>query len=226
MERVVVHELLDEDGGTRQEVIDSLRDLRMLNRWFGGCATTTALLRRVAHQRGLREITYLDVAGASGDVASAAATSLAKDGIHLTATVLDQAVTHMSAGNGTPALCGSAFELPFRDNAFDVVGCSLFIHHLEPPEIVRFLAEATRCARHAFIINDLRRGRFHWLAAAAGRIIYRSRITRHDATASVSRAYTMPELRQILKDAGYRSSEIKGHYFYRMAAIVWCAHPS
>jgi ubiquinone/menaquinone biosynthesis C-methylase UbiE len=223
MERVVVPELLDEDRGTRQEVLDSLADLRMLNRWFGGTATTTALLQRVAQKRGLRQMTYLDVAGASGDVAGAASLSLAEQGIRLTAAVLDQALTHMSARDGAPAICGSAFDLPFRDHAFDVVGCSLFIHHLEPPEIARFLAEATRCARHAVIINDLRRARLHCLAAAAGRIIYRSRITRHDATASVSRAYTIPELRQVLNDAGYASPEMTQHYFYRMAALVWCS---
>ena len=45
-------------------------------------------------------------------------------------------------------------------------------------------------SRYGCIINDLRRSRAHLLFAAVGRVLYRSRITTHDSTASVRRAYT------------------------------------
>lgn len=221
MERRVVPELLDEDRGTPQQVRDSLADLQMLNRWFGGAATTTSLLRQVARTKSLSQMSFLDVAGASGDIAAAAHKSLARGGIALATTVLDQAASHLAAGTETPAICGSALALPFRDQAFDIVGCSLFLHHLEPSGIIQFVREAMRCARHAVILNDLRRSRLHLVAAQAGRLIYRSPLTRHDAPVSVRRAYTVEEMREILVQAGYPHAEFRHHYFFRMAVLIW-----
>ena len=40
MKRVLTPELLDTDSGTPAEVAASLGDLRRINRWFGGVATT------------------------------------------------------------------------------------------------------------------------------------------------------------------------------------------
>lgn len=220
MDRVVVPELLDDDRGTQREIADSLADLRMLNRFFGGVATTASLLRIVAQRKGLRRVTMLDVAGASGDVATGAQADLAESGIELEPVVLDRAQSHLVPFTVT-ALCGSAFELPFADHSFDVVGCSLFLHHLQPDEIRQVLAESVRVCRHAVIINDLRRGRFHWLAAKAGSLIYRSAITRHDAPVSVRRAYTSAEMRTILEEAGYPATEFSHHFFFRMGIVIW-----
>src|SRR5258708_5461464 len=219
MKRVVVPELLDTDSGTPQEVKDSLADLRMFNRRFGGVRTTTGLLREVAKQRGLKTISFLDVAGASGDVAMQSSDALRKTGIELETVLLDRAQTHLN--RELPGVCGDALALPFPDNAFDVVGCSLFLHHLEPEQIVAFANEALRVARHAFIVNDLVRNRLHWGFARLGSIIYKSRLTVHDAAASVRRAYTVDEIRETLGQTNPARVEIKTVYFFRMGMIAW-----
>jgi hypothetical protein len=102
-----------------------------------------------------------------------------------------------------------------------VVGSSLFVHHLEPEELHRFAREALRVARHAFVINDLVRHPLHLALALAGRPIYRSRITRHDAPASVRRAYTIDEVRRILQDTGAAQVSVQTFYLYRMGVIAW-----
>lgn len=219
MKRVVVPELLDSDSGTPEEVEASLADLRMFNLRFGGIHTTGEVLRRIAQQRGLKKIFWLDVAGATGDVASLTRESLAASGIDVESVILDRAPSHM---NGSyPAVCGDALSLPFRDGSFDAVGCSLFAHHLEPPEIARFVREGLRVARHAFFIHDLVRHPMHLALAYAGFPLYRSRITRHDAPASVRRAYTVPEMRSMLQAAGAAQVEITTYFLFRMGAIAW-----
>ena len=55
----------------------------------------------------------------------------AKDGITLQVTLLDRLWSHLPT-NGVPAVSGDAMRLPFCDDAFDVVSCSLFAHHFEP----------------------------------------------------------------------------------------------
>jgi len=219
MQRTVIPELLDSDEGTPAEVAGSLADLRFFNRYFGGATTMTAMLARVAARSGQRDLSLLDVAGASGDVALAAKRVLARTGINLRPVLLDRAASHLA--RGFPGVAGDAFQLPFADSSIDCVGCSLFTHHLEPAEVVLFVNEALRVARHAVLINDLRRHPAHFALAYAGKAIYRSRLTRHDAPASVRRAYTMEEMSEFLRKSLATKVEITSHYLFRFAAIAW-----
>ena len=220
MKRVVVEELLDSDAGTSAEVAGSIKDLRMFNSVFGGVHTMAALLRRVAQQRGLKQVSWLDVAGSEGYVATQTQRSLARSGISSQPLILDRAPTHL--GNTHPAVCGDALALPFRDNSFDAVGCSLFMHHLEPDQIVRFAREGLRVARHAFLVHDLERHPLHLALSYLGMPLYRSRITRHDAVASINRAYTVKEVRTVLSGmASAEDIEIRKFFLFRMGVIVW-----
>jgi hypothetical protein len=219
MKRMVVPELLDTDSGTPREVDDSLADLRMFNRRFGGISSMSALLREIAARRNLKALSWLDVAGGAGDVATLTTESLSRFGIAARPVVLDRAPTHL---NGThPSVCGDAMALPFRSSSFDVVGSTLFVHHLEPPELAQFASEGLRVARHAFVIHDLIRNPLHMALAVAGRPIYRSRITRHDAPASVRGAYTVDEVRRVLEQTGATNITVRTFYLFRMGVIVW-----
>jgi len=219
MKRVVVPELLDSDTGTTREVDDSLKDLRMINRWFGGAQAMSDLLYQVAVQRRLESLSWLDVAGASGDIAGLAQKSLARKRVKLEPILLDRAATHLNGH--TPLICSDALALPFRNDSLDVVGCSLFAHHLEPQEIAKFATEALRVARHAVVISDLIRHRLHLGLAYAGWLLYRSRLTRHDAPASVRRAYKVAEMKDILKPVNSATIEVRHFYLFRMGVILW-----
>jgi hypothetical protein len=220
MKRVVVPELLDTDAGTPREVETSLLDLRSFNRWLGGIRVMSSLLRRVARQRGLKELSWVDVAGGEGSVATLTQQSLARSGTILRPVILDRAATHL--GGLHPGVCGDALNLPFGDNSFDAVGCSLFLHHLEPEQVVHFAREGLRVARHAFLIHDLRRHPLHLALSYLGLPLYRSRLTRHDAPASVRRAYTVDEIAGMLRPVTAAANlEIRKFYLFRMGVIVW-----
>jgi len=216
----VVPELLDTDAGTPGEVAGSIQDLRMFNSIFGGVHTMSQLLRRVARQRQLRELSLVDVAGSEGYVAAKTQQILSRSGITLKPVILDRAPTHMDPAQ--PGVCGDALALPFRDNTFDAVGCSLFLHHLDPDEIISFARESLRVARHAFLIHDLERHPVHLALSYLGFPLYRSRVTRHDAPVSVRRAYTVNEIRSILEKVSKPEHiEIETFFLFRIGVIVW-----
>ena len=219
MRRVVQPELLDSDSGTSAEVDASLADLRRINRWFGGASTSADLLLRIARERNLHHLSMLDVAGASGDVPTAAAQALARHGVELRTTLLDRARSHV--GGRFPVVLGDALALPLANGSFDVVHCSLFLHHLEPEEIVAFAREALRVARVAFVANDLRRHPLHLALVYAGTPLYRSRLTRHDGPVSIRRSYTESEMMGILRKSSAARIELKRHYLFRMGIVAW-----
>jgi ubiquinone/menaquinone biosynthesis C-methylase UbiE len=219
MQRVAIAEWLDTDSGTPDEVSSSLADLRRVNRWFGGVATTEWMLRRVAQQLGKSSLSVLEAASGSGYVPQICKQRLARNGVKIEITLLDRSPSHLR--NGHRAIAGDALALPFRDDNFDVVSCSLFAHHLGPPDLVRFVNEGLRVCGDAVLINDLVRCWPHLALVYAGLPLYRSRLTRHDAPASVRQAYTVEEMRALLRKTRASRVEIRRRFFFRMAVIVW-----
>lgn len=220
MRRENIAEFLDRDLGTPAEVAASLEDLRRINHWFGGTRTTTALLRQVAAECNCRKLSLLEIGAGAGDVPLAARQKLAAAGIELQVTLLDRRWSHLPIGE-VAAVAGEGLALPFRDNAFDVVSCSLFAHHFQPDSLRRLALEAMRVCRRAVVINDLVRSRLHLWLVYAGMPLFRSRITRHDAPSSVRNAYTIDEMRQVLAAVAGHRLVISRHYLYRMGAVLW-----
>jgi ubiquinone/menaquinone biosynthesis C-methylase UbiE len=219
MKRVITAELLDTDSGTPAEVRDSLADLRLVNRWFGGAATTEWMIERVVRKVNAQALSLLEVGAGSGYVPEFVRRRLERRGVRVEVTLLDRVASHLN-GNRR-AVVGDALRLPFADSSFDVISCGLFAHHLSPEELQRFVNESLRVCKYAVLINDLIRDPVHLALVYAGYPLYRSRLTRHDAPASVRQAYTLQEMRELLGKTDAGEVEIHRHYLFRMAVIAW-----
>jgi ubiquinone/menaquinone biosynthesis C-methylase UbiE len=219
MKRVAIPELLDTDSGSPAEIAASLSDLNRINRWFGGISTTASMIRRVAQGRHTSCLSLLEVAAGSGYVPERVRRKLVHAGISLEVTLLDRAPTHMV--NGNRAVAGDVLSLPFRDASFDLVGSVIFMHHLPPDQVIQSVNEALRVCRTAVLINDVVRHPIHLALVYAGYPLFRSRLTHHDAPASVRQAYTAAEMQDLLQRTSAARVEIHRHYLFRMGAIVW-----
>jgi ubiquinone/menaquinone biosynthesis C-methylase UbiE len=218
MKRQPSHELLDSDAGTEREIAATLRDLQMFNQWFGGVRTSEKLVRRATAETRSQTLSLLEIAAGAGYVPARIRQRISPQ-LDLKVTLLDRARSHLN-GNAR-AVAADALALPFADDSFDLVSCNLFVHHLAPDELQRFAREALRVCRIAILINDLIRDRLHLALAYAGFPLYRSRITRNDAPASVRQAYTPNELRDLLQPLGASRIHISKHYLYRMGIVAW-----
>jgi ubiquinone/menaquinone biosynthesis C-methylase UbiE len=225
MKRVDIPELLDSDACSAEDAQASLRDIALVNRWFGGVATTHKLIEQVAQLTGLRHFSLLEVAAGTGELPHLVREKLTRRGITLDITLLDRAWSHLPKRSG--AIVSDALALPFRDSAFDLVGCNLFAHHLAPDALSSFVREAIRVSRRAVLINDLVRNPLHLALVYAGFPLMRSTISRSDGVASVRRAYLPEELRQIISSAANPAPrvDISRHFLFRMGAIAWKTFP-
>jgi ubiquinone/menaquinone biosynthesis C-methylase UbiE len=222
MKRIPTDEWLDSDRGSPAEITASLKDLKTINTRFGGAATTEALIRKIVKQTGEKSFSVLEVAAGAGDTPRLVQQHLRPEGIELQFTLLDRALSHLGNGHTRFArVAGDAVALPFANGSFDLVTCNLFAHHLSPDLVVRFAKEALRVCRKAIVINDLVRSALHLGLVYAGTPLYNSRITRHDAPASVRQSYTPQEMLAMLKQTPTTRVEIDRHYLYRMGIIAW-----
>jgi ubiquinone/menaquinone biosynthesis C-methylase UbiE len=222
MKRVVIPELLDADAGTPAEIKTALRDLQHINQWFGGIATSEAMVVAAA-QAGARSLSLLEVAAGAGFVPHAVAQRMGRRDVQLQVTLLDRAASHLqNVGTGkTQAVAADAVSLPFADESFDLVSCCLFVHHLEPEQVIQFVNEGLRVCRTAVLINDVVRDPIHLALVYASLPLYRSHFTHHDAPASVRRAYTVAEMEAMLQSTTAARVEVRRHPLYRMGAIAW-----
>ena len=219
MKRRPTRELLDDDQGTPAEIAASLRDLRWFNRWFGGIATTRGLFEGTATETKRNRFTVLEVGSGDGFLVRTVAGELGP-GLQLDVTLLDRAASHLPVNGSMRKVAGDALRLPFRDSSFDLVSCSLFLHHLSPQQAVAFAREGLRVSRTAVLVHDLIRDPVHFAFAYAGRPLYRSRITRHDAPASVRQAYTTFEVAHFFRQAGAADIQAQRRFFYRMGIVA------
>jgi len=221
-------ELLDEAAHDPAELAANLRDIRRVNRLLGGTSTVLRHLPRLLDGvPAERTITILDLATGSADIPLAIARWAKRRGtpVSIVASDISDEILAIAREHiaGHPEITIARYDaraVPLPDNTFDIVLCSLSLHHLGPDDAVAVLREMDRLARVGFILNDLRRSRPGYVAAwLAARLTTRNRLTRNDAPLSVRRAYTPRELRELLRRAGIERAVISRHLWFRMAAV-------
>lgn len=213
-------EHLDETGHDPRLLADSLRDVANANDWFGG---TRSLRKALAPFAGPGSISMLDVGTGSGDILRTLAAWLRGTGATVRAVGLDAGEEVLRvAGRGDISLVrGDVCDLPFPDDAFDVVCATLVLHHVPDEVQGRALREMARVARRRVLVAELERHHLHLLGARllASTIWRRNPITRHDGPVSVRRGYTPAELERLAAENGLAGRATR-YFLYRLVLAV------
>jgi hypothetical protein len=104
-------------------------------------------------------------------------------------------------------LAGNAFT--YADSV-DVVLSSLFTHHLEEAEIVRFLAWSEAVARHGWFVNDLcRESTPYRLFGLLAKAMRWHRFVQHDGPVSFRRSFREDDWQRMIRDAGIMAADVR-----------------
>lgn len=205
---------------TPEEAKAPLEDLRRMNRWFGGISTTASLLRRAMHACRMNSASVLEVAAGDGYSITHAVRRLERESLRVEPVCLDRRAMK-GAACCKREVVGDALELTFAAESFDFVSCALFVHHLAAEQVVDFVNGALRVARHAVLINDVRRSPLHLALLYAAGPVFRSAVAHTDGIASVKQAYSPEELRALLTDTAAASVELRTRFLFRIGATAW-----
>jgi ubiquinone/menaquinone biosynthesis C-methylase UbiE len=226
-----VQELLDRPGEANEEDLEqTLRDIRRANIYgLGTWVVTHHLGELVRDMPKEQTVRILDLATGSADIPEELCRWAKREGrtVEITATdiseqilrVARQRILNAGFADRVRVLACDATTVPFEDGAFDVVVCSLALHHLDVTSARLALGEMARLCRVGFVVNDVYRAQGAWLMARfLSLITTTNRLTRHDGPASVYRAFTPAEVARIAREAGVEVS-IHTHPFWRMAIV-------
>lgn len=214
-------ELMDHPDVPLESHLDALRGLERINRISRVGAVLWNTMRPVAVRQN-DAVSVLEIASGGGDTALSLARRAARDGVALLYTgvdISDTAVTLARRRASATVQAGST-RLEFLQEdvftwtpprKFDVVTCSLFLHHLTRPTAVELLRRMAALSRRLVVVNDLVRSTLgYWAAKAACPIVSRNHIVRCDGPQSVAAAFRKDEVGRMAHEAGLGSAKVRG----------------
>ncbi|MBI5441434.1 MAG: methyltransferase domain-containing protein [Deltaproteobacteria bacterium] len=211
-ERECRPELLDEQEWPLDEVSGNLRDMERAHAVLGVRRRVLSFADRV--EAPDVPLTVLDLGTGSGWLpralharAAARGRTLRVVGLDCNRTVLEVA----RRSGGAPLYCrADVRSLPFPARSFDLVTCSMSLHHFSRNDALELLRTMDAIARRGWILCDLVRSRsLVWLASAATRVFSANALTRHDGPASARRAFSLRELGELALDAGVTGAVVR-----------------
>ncbi len=217
-------ELMDRPQPVSAELEVDLKNLRHLNRYFGSYALVRHFLRRWLRRGDF--VRVLDLATGSGDVPRLVVDEARARGAAAHVTAVDQQESTLEIARG---LSAGYPEIEFMQGdvlsfdsggQYDIVMCSLALHHFSEANAVRLLARARHLSRRNVLVADLRRGAL----ASAGvylltSLIFREPMTQIDGRLSAARAFSFSEFNLLAQRAGWENF---GHRKFRFARqAIW-----
>jgi 2-polyprenyl-3-methyl-5-hydroxy-6-metoxy-1,4-benzoquinol methylase len=217
-------ELMDRPQPVSAELESDLHNLRQLNRFFGSYALVRRFLRKWIRPR--ETLRVLDLATGSGDIPRLIADHTRRIGASAQIDAVDQQAATVEIAqklnHDYPEIVvrqADVFEWG-EPRAYDVVLCSLALHHFTEEDAVRLLRHCRELTRRFVLVSDLRRG----LLATIGvylltAILFRDPMTRYDGRVSAARAFSFRELHALALRAGWNNFHHRRFRFARQA--IW-----
>ena len=209
------------DEKTVQAALAGLARLNFISRSAGILWTE---IEKLAHALGVQSLRVLDVASGGGDVPMKLLRKSQKSLLALTVSGCDLNDHSLQYARNAAAKNGHQIEF-FRHDAvteplpqgYDVVTCSLFLHHLQEKDALALLARMAEAARHLVLVNDLQRSPLNYgMVWLGSRLLSRSPVVRTDALLSMKNAFTAAEVSALAKAAGLKNFVIHTRFPARL----------
>ena len=217
-------ELMDRPDADATELAAALRSLHRLNRYFGSHRLISKFIRRWI-RRGDR-LKIADLATGSADIPRLVVEHARRVGAETQIIAVDYQPATVKLARRASAeypeiVCTRADVLSFGGTGeYDLVICSLALHHFSNEDAVRLLRRCRELSRRFVLVSDLRRGLLMrvgvYLLTA---LIFRDRMTRADGRVSARRAFSFRELCELARSAGWNEFGAGTFGFARQA--IW-----
>jgi len=231
MQRAIEPELMDDPALDAEAHRRALRGLRRLNGFSASAACVWRAIEDLARSNGFTEqapMRVLDVASGGGDVAIGLARRAAKaelavqvEGCDLSETAIEFAREAADAAMVDVEFFALNALVDPIPTGYDVVTCSLFLHHLRDDQAERLLRRLAGAAKRRVVVNDVARGRLNaaliWVGA---RLLGGGRVVRVDAMRSIRAALTPDEAMHLVDRAGLTGARITRRFPCRMV-MTW-----
>lgn len=222
-------EIMDDFDLQGAELEKTLEDLDNINKWLGGNQITLQGIKKLLKGKPKdQQFHIVDVGCGNGAILREIAEWGRAKNFNLKLTGID-ANTHSikiaeSISGNFPELNfseGNIFSEDFKHREFDIVLCTLTLHHFKDAEISEIMQSFYRQARIGVVINDLHRSKqAYYLFKAFCAVFINNDIARQDGLTSVLRGFKKNDLKKFASEILARKQEIKWKWAYRYQWII------
>ena len=217
-------EIMDDLDCSGPVLEQTLRELKIINRWLGGNQVPNWGLKSLI-QAAVPQSNYqvMDLGCGGGDMIAVMDSWAKKNklsiqfiGADANAHTIEFAKQRQQEVEGVEWQVVNAFDPKFLEEQVDFVTCTLFTHHFTDEELIQLFLVLKKKARIGFVINDLHRHplayyAIKWLTASFSK----SPMVQHDAPLSVLRSFTRKDWRAIFLEAGLYKTKIQWRWAFR-----------
>tara|TARA_B110000261_G_scaffold141971_1_gene163000 strand:- start:170 stop:892 length:723 start_codon:yes stop_codon:yes gene_type:complete len=192
---------------------DTLDKLEIINRFLGGNSVTIKGLKKLLkNQSKNKTITIVDLGCGNGDVLRDVSKFGRKNnysfkliGIDANPAAIDYARELSKEYSELSFKTIDILSEDFKKQSYNVVLCTLFLHHLKNEELIPFLKKTTKNATIGVVVNDLHRHKLAYYLFKLIGFFIKNKMVRQDGLTSILRAFKRKDLENIAK-------EIKVHF--------------
>jgi 2-polyprenyl-3-methyl-5-hydroxy-6-metoxy-1,4-benzoquinol methylase len=221
LKRSYTPEMMD-DFSIQDERIDlALSELRVTNKLLGGISTTEEGLSLLLNGKKSDNISILDVGAGASDILQ----HLNKNLLPIKIISIDlnkRACKYLKRTSVAEVICADSTCVPVKEEKFDIVHASLFLHHFNEEEIKKMLSGFLKISKYGIIINDLRRSVFALLGIKIISALFsKSEMFKNDGPLSVRRGFVKTDWLKILNGLGIKKYRLKRKWAFRWMLVIY-----
>lgn len=222
-------EIMDNFSMEGEILRDALDKIAGINRLLGGNKISiqgvNALLRS-GKERG--EIRILDVGCGNGDMLRTLADFAIKKqfkfhltGIDANSFTIGYARQLSENYENIHFQCADIFEEIHSENNYDLILCTLTLHHFKDEEILKLIRSFKEKSRLGIVINDLQRSSLPYYLFIALCFIFRlNKMSKQDGLVSILRGFKKADLQQYSKQLNLKNTTIRWKWAFRYLWII------
>ncbi len=200
--RSLTLERLDTGDYTSKEYVRWQREMKFIHRVFGETRALKRTLFRDLMASRSKHFSALDVGAGSGGLIIELRKWTKNYTSFLVGAELNTVAVETLKQNDLDAVRCDALRMPFADNSFDYVFCSLFLHHLGDSAAGQLLSEMSRVAAKRIYVIDLNRHPVAYYFYKLLGSLFLQRFTIEDGSLSILRSFNPEELKDLAEKAG------------------------
>ena len=186
---------------------DTLDKLGIINRLLGGNKVTIKGLKELLkNQSKTKMITIVDLGCGHGDILRDVAKFGRENNYSFSLLGIDaniNAITYAKElSREYTELSFKAIDIfseDFKKQSYDIVLCTLFLHHFKNNELISFLKTIVKKATIGVVVNDLHRHKLAYYLFKLISFFVKNKMIREDGLTSILRAFKRKDLENISK---------------------------
>lgn len=222
-------EIMDNFALEGEILRDALDKIAKINQLLGGNKLTLqgveSLMNKVSPNK---EVTIFDIGCGNGDMLRALADYASNNnlnfkliGIDANQFTINHAKELSKQYQNIAYQCEDIFDDKFKNLKYDIVLCTLTLHHFKDAEIIKLVSIFNENASVGIVINDLQRSTLAYILFQVLCFVFRlNKMSKEDGLVSILRGFKKEELENFSNKLGFTKYTIEWKWAFRYQWII------